>query len=84
MHRNAESAALSPDLAMKIYAYKLDWIKIFGPYNVNARLIKFNCTRVAKKFNVSAKAVKDIWNKRTWAIATCSRWDAETMDRWTI
>ena len=71
---------LTPQLAYEIYAQKL----IFqAPTNfgscfeaANAKL-KGKSNRLAKQYKVSAKTIRDIWNRRTWTFATCNLWREE-------
>ncbi len=70
---------LTPHLAMEIYAHKLllQTPRDFGSCLDAAGLLKGQSTQIAKKYNVSAKTIRDIWNRRTWTFATCSLWRGE-------
>jgi hypothetical protein len=70
---------LTPQLAMEIYSHKLllQTPRDFGSCFETARLLKGQSTHFAKKYNVSAKTIRDIWNRRTWTFATCSLWRGE-------
>jgi hypothetical protein len=70
---------LTPHLAMEIYSHKLllQTPRDFGSCFETARLLKGQSTHIAKKYNVSAKTIRDIWNRRTWTFATCSLWRGE-------
>ncbi len=71
---------LSPELAYEIYAYKLtlqtttDFASCF---EASGSKLKGKSSRLAKHYNVSAKTIRDIWNRRTWTFATCNLWRDE-------
>jgi hypothetical protein len=70
---------LTPDLAMEIYAHK---VRLQTPTDCctcfnTSMLLKGQSGPIAKKYQVSAKTIRDIWNRRTWTFATCSLWRGE-------
>ena len=70
---------LTPQLALEIYSHKLllQTPRDFGSCFEAARLLKGQSTHIGRKYNVSAKTIRDIWNRRTWTFATCSLWRGE-------
>ena len=83
--RNMENSArsgfvLTDQLAFEIYKCKLD---LLTPRTFKSSLENRNeRTRgqsplVGKAFGVSAKTIRDIWNRRTWATATSCLWELE-------
>ena len=70
---------LTPQLAEEIYTQKvvLQTPRDFGSCFETSKLLKGQSGRVAKKYNVSAKTIRDIWNRRTWTFATCHLWRGE-------
>ncbi|EKX37933.1 hypothetical protein GUITHDRAFT_115905 [Guillardia theta CCMP2712] len=75
MHRNeikSGRALITPDVAREIYMYSQERIQAgstFSPTSVSAAL--------GAKYGITAKAVRDIWNKRTWSHATYLLWTDE-------
>ena len=71
---------LTDQLALEIYKCKLD---LLTPRTFKSSLENRNSrTRgqsplVGKAFGVSAKTIRDIWNRRTWATATSCLWELE-------
>ncbi len=75
---------LSPHQAIEIYACKLEIQKNKdneqdGQSDPSSPL-KGRSASVAKKFDVSAKTVRDVWSRRTWAFATSFLWQYEGTD----
>ncbi len=75
---------LTPDLAMEIYAHK---VSLQTPTDSSpcsclstSKVLKGQSTPIAKKYRVSAKTIRDIWNRRTWTFATSSLWRGEVMN----
>jgi hypothetical protein len=71
---------LTPKLAREIYEQKL---KILTPTDVHpwstpSRSLKGQSVHIANRYNVSAKTIRDIWNRRTWTYDTSSLWHHET------
>ena len=71
---------LSDSKAFEIYKRKLD---LLTPQSFMACLldsesrIKGRSSVVGKEFGVSAKTIRDVWSRRTWAKATASLWPME-------
>eukprot|EP00292_Cryptomonas_paramecium_P034046 CAMPEP_0113700334 /NCGR_PEP_ID=MMETSP0038_2-20120614/23895_1 /TAXON_ID=2898 /ORGANISM="Cryptomonas paramecium" /LENGTH=79 /DNA_ID=CAMNT_0000623971 /DNA_START=17 /DNA_END=253 /DNA_ORIENTATION=- /assembly_acc=CAM_ASM_000170 len=63
-----QRATLTSHQAVQIYALRMP--STFQPDSECAGSAKL----VAAKFNVSLKAVRDIWNRRTWADETSHLW----------
>ncbi len=68
---------LTPELALEIYGHKVNLQKRrgYGPLFDVSRLLRGQSTVVAVKYNVSAKTIRDIWNRKTWTFATCILWE---------
>ena len=68
---------LTADQAIEIYKHKLcclDKSKVNGS---NKNSSRGSSTPLAKKYGVSPKAIRDIWNRRSWAFATVVLWKEE-------
>ena len=70
---------LTPELAREIYARKL---ALLTPMDANfcvdcSILLKGRSEPLSRNYNVSAKTVRDIWNRKTWTFATFDMWRAE-------
>jgi hypothetical protein len=67
---------LSPDLALEIYAHKINLQRPRG-FELcveGSRLLRGKSTFIARMYKVSAKTIRDIWNRKTWTFATCRLW----------
>ena len=64
---------LTPGQAVEIFLYKLS-----VPTNRHSRPHRSNkkdhSPYVARLYGVSAKTIRDIWNRRSWKTATCHLW----------
>jgi hypothetical protein len=73
---------LNGRLAAQIYAEKL---ALIAPTTFESCLkdlrvkIKGKSAKVATKYGVSAKTIRDIWNRRTWTTATSVLWGCRRM-----
>ena len=70
---------LTPQLALEIYKCKL---VLQSPENCSSgadpsKSLKGQSVPVGNKYNVSAKTIRDIWNRRTWTFATYKLWIEE-------
>ena len=67
---------LTPRLAVEIYLLKmkLENLENSSSCKDKANMLKGRSVPVAKKYNVSAKTIRDVWNRRTWSFATESVW----------
>jgi hypothetical protein len=66
---------LNNELAVEIYEEKLalNASTTFGSYLTDSRVkMRGKSAKVSKKYGVSAKTIRDIWNGRTWSCATRS------------
>ena len=70
---------LSPELALEIYSQKIQllWPRSFGSCVDVTKLLRGQSAVVAAKYRVSAKTIRDIWNRRTWTFATSCLWERE-------
>ena len=60
---------LTPQLAVEIYLHKLALEGLDS-----SKMLKGRSVPVSKRYNVSAKTIRDIWNRKTWAFATEIVW----------
>ena len=68
---------LSNELAADIYRHKLDVISpnsFESCFRPACSKMRGESAKLAKKFGVSAKAVRDIWNHKSWIKATNHLW----------
>ncbi len=71
---------LNKESAIEIYKHKLSLI---APTSFKSCVekseikVKGQSSKLAQKYGVSAKTIRDIWNKRSWASATCHLWRKE-------
>ena len=69
---------LNSRLAAEIYAEKL---ALIAPTSFESCLKDFRVTmkgksaKISSKYGVSAKTIRDIWNRRTWTYATSFLWN---------
>ena len=71
---------LNQRLAADIYAHKLSLINptTFDSLFKDSQMkTKGQSSKVAVKYGVSPKTVRDIWNRRTWTNATRNLWEPE-------
>ncbi len=62
--------------AVEIYRIKLKWASQHGPCMVKHSMRGMSIP-VSKMFGVSSRAIRDIWNRRTWEHATVDLWGLE-------
>jgi hypothetical protein len=73
---------LTAALAKEIYLHKIR-LQNEGKLGTTHRQgpkIKGQSVPVSKIYNVSAKTIRDIWNRRTWTFETCQLWNDELLD----
>ncbi len=78
-----QRVVLTPKLAKEIYARKLEFLApkdFYSCFNSSSRTLKGRSVPVAKMYNVSAKTIRDIWNRRTWTFATSTLWLHERIE----
>ena len=71
---------LTPQQAIEIYNIKLNWASQNGERITEVRMrigMRGISVPIAKQFGVSARAIRDIWNRRAWGHTTFSLWDQE-------
>jgi hypothetical protein len=64
---------LNSSLAIEIYRHKIDLMKpmtFSGCLESSNARIRGESTKLAKRYSVSAKTIRDIWNRKSWASAT--------------
>jgi hypothetical protein len=81
--KSAESRVLlNKTLAIEIYQTKLT---LAAPTSFESCLkdsrikMRGKSAKLSKIYGVSAKTIRDIWNRKTWANATNHLWDQEPM-----
>ncbi len=66
---------LNPTRAAEIYMQKAALLAPDQyPSCLTGPKIKGQSVHIGQKYNVSAKTIRDIWNRRTWTFATCHLW----------
>ena len=68
---------LTSDKAAEIYSAKISILMSASPSNS----LKGQSRMMALAFRISPKAIRDIWNRRTWQHATCHLWLSEQVHR---
>ena len=70
---------LSASDAVEIYQCKLclGEVKETVDVGLNIQMIRGQCFPLAKKYGVSPRTIRDIWNRRTWGYATKHLWPIE-------
>jgi hypothetical protein len=71
---------LNKTLAAEVYAHKLALTiptSFKSCLQVASKKTKGESAKLALKYGVSAKTVRDVWNKKTWADATAHLWKEE-------
>ncbi len=67
--------ALNGQAAAEIYSCKLLLIGSAGLTPASA-FLKVRSVKLARKYGVSAKTIRDIWNKKSWTCSTVQLWEA--------
>lgn len=68
------------DQAVEIYNHKILFQESKGSNHESIRSkgsSRRECICLAKRFGVTERAIKDIWNRRSWAFATSHLWAHE-------
>jgi hypothetical protein len=71
---------LNRDLAVEIYKHKLSLIKprsFESCFQGEQSKLRGASIKLASKYGVSAKTVRDVWNHKSWVAATYHLWKAE-------
>ena len=70
---------LSEQEAIEIYCHKLSVIQSAGsePRRARNARMKVECAALAVKYRVSPKTVMDVWNHKTWIMATSHLWEQD-------
>ena len=73
---------LNEQQAMDIYMHKITTTKTTSAQlsDHNSFKVKGQSAPIAKRYGVSPKTIRDIWNRRTWAYATIHLWYLEQPD----
>jgi hypothetical protein len=74
---------LTPKLAREIYEQKLKILTRKDSPGCLRRwsLLRGQSVSVATRYNVSAKTIRDIWNRKTWTFDTSCLWQYEDVER---
>ncbi len=70
---------LTSALAVEIYLLKYVEIKEPWQFANNGCKTRGGSSIIAARYGVSPKAIRDIWNHKSWAKATCHFWDRGTI-----
>jgi hypothetical protein len=79
--RSANSVMLTEHDAMNIYEIKIACTKQTSNEDAAYRSLRGQSGPVSKLFGVSPRAIRDIWNRRTWAYVTKQLWSLESLQR---
>ena len=71
---------LTPAKAIEIYAQKVLFMTSRSysacfTESIEYDLLKGKSAQVGRRYNVSAKTIRDVWNHRSWTAATCGLWE---------
>ena len=72
---------LTPQLAIEIYLRKLELLTTTNCASCSEKtrlLLRGQSVPISLQYHVSAKTIRDIWNRRTWMFATSSLWRRES------
>ncbi len=77
--RSPEHRILTQQQAIEIYKQKLDFMKSVRTESGRTRTarIKSKCVELGSQYHVSPKTIWDVWNRKTWVVATSSMWAGE-------
>ncbi len=77
--QSSEQKVLTEQQAIEIYKQKLEFMKIIRADSGRTRTarIKSKCAELGSRYRVSPKTIWDVWNRKTWVIATASLWAGE-------
>ena len=70
--------------AMEIYSHKL---QLINPTSYKASIqswkknVRGESSKLAKIYGVSSKTIRDIWNRKSWSIATKGLWRQESIEQ---
>lgn len=79
-HAKTGRCCLTREKAIEIYSTKLSFLRNSEESLSPQIALKGRSEPAATKFGVSAKTIRDIWNRRTWQHATWHLWAAESND----
>ncbi len=73
---------LTQGQALEIYARKLSLMKANSEDmpRTNAAQMRKECIFLAKRYRVSPKSIREVWNRRTWVICTSTLWEEEGVE----
>ena len=76
-----QRVVLTAKLAKEIYKRKLALLaQTASEYDFNASMsLKGQSVPISHVYNVSAKTIRDIWNRKTWKFATRDLWCGDEM-----
>ena len=68
--------------ALEIYERKLSLMKATREELpcAKAAQMKKECLFLAKRYLVSPKSIREVWNRRTWVICTSTLWEEEVVE----
>jgi hypothetical protein len=75
------TVSITAQQAVEIYKLKLEFMSSIAsgsePKRSKDARIKREHALVGARYHISAKSVSDIWNRKTWVVATSHLWSAE-------
>ncbi len=76
---SSEHTVLTEQQAIEIYKQKLEFLKSIRAESGRTRTarMKSKCAELGSRYRVSPKTIWDVWNRKTWVIATSSMWEGE-------
>ncbi len=78
-NRSPEHRIITEQQAIEIYKRKLEFMKSIRTESGRTRTarIKNKCVELGRQYRVSPKTIWDVWNRKTWVVATSSLWAGE-------
>jgi hypothetical protein len=78
--RSNQNGTITKERALKIYERKLHFMRSITCMSrqTKALNIRKEQAKLATRYGVQLKEIEDIWNRRTWVLATAQLWTDET------
>ena len=78
-NQSHKTGRINKQQACKIYERKLTFMQTISslPNQAKAIQIKKEQDVLARRYGIRAKAIEDIWNRKTWVMATAHLWTNE-------
>ncbi len=77
--RLPEHRTITEQQAIEIYKQKLEFMKSIRTESGRTRTarMKSKCAELGSQYRVSPKTIWDVWNRKTWVVATSDLWAGE-------